>query len=70
MAVPKKKRYKQVIRTRRSLQETILLKKHGLQKESYKNFFIEQTSVNPSKNRCYCNGGSTLCLNCYKDLVL
>lgn len=72
MAVPKKKRYTQVVRTRRSLQETILLKKYGWSKEHYKNFFEKTNFTNSTKNCWYCNGGqkSTLCLNCYKDLLL
>lgn len=71
MAVPKRKRYKQVVRHRRSLQETLLLGKKGLGKTKYGSFFNTKPGV--TGENCFVCGGSkrwTLCLNCYREKIV
>lgn len=72
MAVPKKKRYKQIVRTRRSLNKTTLLKKQNINKSHYSSFSFlnskEEMKYIFSDNTCaYCSNNTSkkVCLNCY-----
>lgn len=72
MAVPKKKRYKQIINSRRSLQRIELLKKHNININRYSNFtkVLPESEINYDlidKNCGFCSNGNSkkVCLNCY-----
>ncbi len=72
MAVPKKKRYKQIIRMRRSLNNLNLLKKNKIAITLYSGFIDIKTTLKPllenkTKNcvNCLQNKSNKLCLNCY-----
>lgn len=70
MAVPKKKRYKQIVRSRRSLEKLNLLRKQKVNSTFYSNFIYKfQTDIaNYGNNTCaYCDKSTSkrICLNCY-----
>ena len=75
MAVPKKKRYKQIVRSRRSLEKLNLLKKQNVNPSFYSNFIykfkIEDASYgNNPCGMCEKSTSKTVCLNCYIDTFL
>ena len=72
MAVPKKKRYKQIVSSRRSLQRIELLKKHNVKLHRYSNFttISSDSEINYdliNKNCGFCGNGKSkkVCLNRY-----
>jgi hypothetical protein len=75
MAVPKKKRSRQIVRSRRSASANKLLNKHNILIKNYSNFISINSIDNSLKNTCtsnkkscaYFNGSTSnnVCLDCY-----
>jgi hypothetical protein len=51
MAVPKKKRYKQIVRLRRSFEKINILKKHKIVINNYSNFTNVGSSIISTENK-------------------
>lgn len=75
MAVPKHKRYKQVVKTRRSLQKQNVILKKNLTITKFNNYASILTPFN-SNNEIYCNIcrsdklTNKLCVSCYVSYFL
>ena len=71
MAVPKKKRYKQVVRSRRSLQQNQVFLKNKITLTKFTNYIVTKESEFFSLPNCnFCNGkelkfAKQLCSQCY-----
>ena len=74
MAVPKKKRYKQVTRSRRNLQKTNNLLKKNIKINQFSNFiWIGEPDYGHLIKNCAYSDGSTsknVCPNCYNTHFL
>lgn len=77
MAVPKKKRYKQIVRSRRTTNNLNLLKKKKINSTKYSDFIniknLKKSSIIFSDKTCtYCsqNKSKNICLNCYTTYFL
>lgn len=68
MAVPKNKRYKQVVKTRRSLQKLNLITKKNLTLNKFTNFVNLSSNYIDTVQCLYCRNKqitNQLCANCY-----
>lgn len=74
MAVPKSKRYKQIVRSRRSLQKTNLILKKNITITKFNNYTNNLDKF--AKSTFYCQScknkdiNNNLCQNCYVDYIL